>query len=230
MQVALLLTDVGPRSIPQDVRRLRRQVGDALRTYGQPVVHLHKWNLDDEVKGLAKKCPACFETGYNNPRNDCQVCYGQGFVSTENSTTHWIAGNTGTLTTTDTGIIAPRFGGYAEPVLTRLIEPDAAIDIFKLERQGTLTRVQQAQGVGFWTPEMGDNDTVVNVSLSRDGSTINNIYERYELKQTNPQTVRGASARRVNNSFKVSQSFEMTLLPVNTPQYKIPIPVTYGEI
>src|SRR4051812_12353164 len=53
------LKNVGPPHTHQEIKRLRREVGDMLRRYGQPVAYFSAWNLDDVIAGEAKRCPAC---------------------------------------------------------------------------------------------------------------------------------------------------------------------------
>ena len=70
--------NVGPRSIPQDVRNLRQSVFDYHETMGFPVVHKHRWTERDFREGRARQCPLHDDTydasGYDS------VCFGTGYV------------------------------------------------------------------------------------------------------------------------------------------------------
>ena len=228
----LNLTDIGPPETPQDIKRFRRQQGDFLRRYGQPVVHLHRWNLEDVDNGLAIPCPACSDNLYGNQtRGNCPLCFGVGFASVELSMTHYLTTD-GEVTTTPTETFAPRWGGFGEPVLTRVLEPDVPTDIFQINEQGVLVRTQQAQGSSYWTPRMGDNDLLVNVVVDDDNVTVTDVTnDRYVLKQVHPQTLRGWGKKTRNQSqFVVGQTFEMARVPYGNVFLQVPIEVQYGEI
>lgn len=223
------LKNVGPPSVPQEIKRLRREAGDALRRYGQPAVHRHLYSLDDLHSGVAKKCPACYDEVYNQTRNNCPVCFSVGFVSIEDHPTLYISSD-GYLTTDETDKKAPLFGGFAEPVLTRVMQPDVAVDVFRVNQQGVLTRVEQSKSYAYWDPNVGDNDLLILVTVANDGYTINGIVDHYQTKQVNNNTIRGWGARAKNqNQFTVSQEFEMALVPPNNVLRQVtPGNVVYG--
>lgn len=225
----LSLKHVGPPSTHQEIKRLRRQVGDMLRRYGQPVVYFKAWNLEDLANGLAVRCPACYDDTYGQSREDCEVCFNTTLVSAVDSADHYIT-EEGFLTTETTDIVAPAFGGFREPVLTRITQPDAGTDIFRLNEQGVLVRTQDATAVAYWYPTMGDNDIVVDVTLGVDQSTVIAAAARYQLKQVQPITIRGWGKRTHDQAYTVQQQFEMNTIPIENILHQIAIPVTYGVI
>lgn len=228
MKLASLKT-VGPPHTHQEIKRLRREVGDMLRRYGQPVAYFTAWNLDDIPTGEAKRCPACFSDVYSQPRADCLVCFGTTLVSTENSTDHWIDAN-GALTTAVTDLVAPAYGGFREPILTRVMQPDAGTDVFRINEQGVLLKTQDATAVAYWTPTMGDNDMLVDVTLNTKRTKIVASDLRYLTKMVGPQTIRGWGSRAHDQRYVVGQTFEMNTLPKENIFWSVPIPVHAGEI
>lgn len=225
----LSLKNVGAPSTHQEIKRLRREVGDFLRRYGQPVVYFQAWNLDDVIAGTAKRCPACFDEVYAQAREDCLVCYGTTIVSVEDDPTQWIDSN-GYLTHTDTGVPAPKYGAYREPVLTRVVEPDYSTDFFRINDQGVLVQTQDAAATAYWTPIMGDNDMLVNVTLGKNLSTVIDHDMRYLLKQVNPMTIRGWGAKVHDRKYIVGQQFQMNSLPKENIFQSVPLPISYGQI
>jgi hypothetical protein len=223
------MKDVGTPNVPQDIRRMRRQVGDSLRRYGHSVVHRHMYTLDDVESGIAKKCPACFDDAYSQVRNDCPVCYSIGFVSVENSKDTWID-SAGNLRGEETPLIAPRYGGFARPTLTRIIQPDVPIDIFKINERGVLTRIQNANAYTYWNPAFQDNDLIIMVSVSVDGFSITDIGDYYQTKMATANTIRGWGKKTRNQKeYTVSYQFEMALVPPNNILHSVrPGTVSYG--
>ncbi len=221
--------NVGPPSTPHGVKQLRKQVLDSMKYLGQPVVHMHIWNTNDVTTGLAKSCPACYDTTYGQVRNDCQVCYGTGFVSVENTTLGNYVNINGQLVTGDpgTGIIAPKFGGFGPRTLTWVIEPDKAVDVFKLTAQGALVKVQNADAYAAWYPDMHDNDLLVNVQLNHD-LTVAAENLRFQLKMSTPMSIRGWGKKQQGlreYEYMAAQTFEMNLLPTGITLYSVPLDV-----
>jgi len=225
------MKNVGPPSTPQEIKRQRRQAGDLLRRYGQPIIHRHMYTLDDVDKGVAKKCPSCFDEAYSQVRNDCPVCFSIGFVSTEDDTERFLDSN-GNYTYSSTDVVAPKYGGFAEPVLTLIVQPDVPIDLFKINDRGVLTRVEQAQAFTYFNPYFADNDLLIMVEISIDGYTIRNILDYYQAKNANQHTIRGWGKRvRNQNQHVISQSFEMAMVPPNNILHSVsPGSVSYGVI
>jgi hypothetical protein len=226
------IKNVGPPSTPQEIKRHRRQVGDMLRRFGQPVVHRHMYTLDDVDKGVAKKCPACFDDAYSQVRNDCPVCHSIGFVSVENDPERWIS-STGEIVDTETSEPAPLHGGFAGPTLTMFMQPDVPIDLFKINDRGVLTRVEDAKAYTYFNPAFADNDILITVEIAQDGYTIKNILDYYQAKKANQHTVRGWGRFRSKNQnqYIVAQEFEMALVPPNNVLRNVsPGPVAYGVV
>lgn len=225
------MKNVGPPSTPQEIKRHRRQVGDSLRRYGQPVIHRHMYTLDDVDKGIAKKCPACFDDAYSQVRNDCPVCHSVGFVSVEESPDRFIDAD-GTLTDMPTDTVAPRYGGFAVPTLTIVMQPDVPIDLFKINERGVLTRIKDSKAYTYFTPIFADNDLLITVEIAVDGYSIKNVLDYYQAKKANRHTIRGWGKRvRNENQYIVGQEFEMALVPSNNVLRQVsPGPVSYGLI
>lgn len=220
---------VGPPTTPQDIKRLRRQAGDYLRRYGQPIIHMHMWNDEDRKEGLAKVCPASYDDDYDHTRHNCPICFGVGYVSVENDPTRWIDAR-GRPTTTPTDTPAPLYGGFGEPTLSRAVLPDAATDIFRLNEAGALIRTQEAEAWAYFDPEMGDNDLIIEVELAYDDRTLMGERNRYQLKMVNPTTVRGWGKRTKYQNHRVGQNFHMNLVPSTDVLLSVPIGgIGYGK-
>lgn len=219
--------------VPQDVRRRRRLVLDAIRRVGTPVVVKHMYNDQDFKEGRARRSPN-FNSAYGQPRHDDPLSYGVGFVGLENATDEWYNTNTGAIVTaaTDPGadwVPAPLHRGFGPGYLTWIIEPDVAEDMFKLTDTGVLIKTQTATAQAPWYPEMNDNDLLVNVTIDP-GHNVISTQERYQLKMVNPVSIRGHQrhGRREytedgGNRFVVGQQFEMALVPKTDVLYRVPI-------
>lgn len=223
---------VGPPNTPQEIKRLRRENMDLCRRMGQPVVVRHVFGPRDVDAGVAQKCPACYDAAYDQVRGDCPVCYGIGFASVElNTATPLLYITTaGTVVQTDTpptgSIVAPRYGGFAAPYLTWMVEPDVAVDVFRLTDEGVMTQQYDAKGFAPWFPTMGDNDLCINVEVDKNGFTILEELDRFQLKQVEQVTVRGFGRRvrpgSLGQPLLVAQTFEMNKIPVNTKLNDVP--------
>lgn len=225
MSVKFVSKYVGEGSVPQDVKRRRRQVYDAMHRFGTPVIVKHMYNADDATAGIAEPSPD-FSPIYGQSRNDDPLSHGVGYVSVEKSPNEWydLASGEIVVANTDPGAgfaQAPKYRGFGPGYLTYIIEPDAAQDVFKLSEAGALIKVQIAQAQAPWFPEINDNDLIVNVIL-KDGLVAQTL-ERFQAKMTNPISIRGLDrmGRREytedgGNRFLINQQFEMTLIPSNT--------------
>lgn len=222
---------VGPPNTPQEVKRLRRENMDYCRRMGQPIIWRHFYSLEDVDAGIAKPCPACFDSVYKQTRGDCPVCYGFGFASVEdNPDPLWITQD-GTVVESDSQpggtIRAPRYGGFGAPVTTWMVEPDIAEDVFQINKQGVMIQTYDAQGVAPWIPTMGDNDLCVNVVLQPDGFTIVELLDRFQLKQVQQITIRGFGKRvkygTSGQPYQVAQSFQMNKGLIGTSLYNVPV-------
>jgi len=224
------LKDVGTPNTPQEIKSLRRSVGDLLKAYGQPVVHMHVFNAGEINSGVAKFCPACHDDKLHSSRQNCTVCFGIGFVSVDDKPNTWIETDL-TEVNYPTNIIAPLYGGFGAPTLTWVVEPDAALDVFKVNEQGVLIRTQHAQAICHWMPVMGDNDIMVNVSLANNGYTVNELGDRYELSAVQQNTMRGQGSRVRDPRFTINQTFDMNLRPVHDIRHLVPIGgVEWGKL
>lgn len=225
----LSLKNVGAPNTHQEIKRLRRESGDMLRRYGEPVVYFRAINLQDLKDGTAKRCPACYDDAYAQSRADCEVCFNTTLVTFEDDPDHFIDIN-GYLTDVPTDVPAPLHGGYREPVITRIVQPDVGTDVMRWNEQGVLIRTQNATAVAYWSPTMGDNDMIVDCRLGIDQSKVTDVGTRYLLKQVSPATIRGWGRRKADQSYAIGQTFQMNSLPLENILYHMPIPVQYGEI
>ena len=234
--------NVGGRRTPQEIKRLRRENMDFCRRMGESVILKHQYNNRDYLAGqafldnggivtkdtdpmLAKHCPACWDDERDMAKNTCKVCFGVGFVSlVYDDITHKLIEN-GKLSDVDLGSHqrAPKYGGYGPGFITWMVEPDVAVDVFRINEQGVMVQTENAQGVAPWYPDLGDNDLCINVELDRNLQTIIDIEDRFQLKLTNPNTVRGFGRRGIFQNYKVSQQFAMARIPENTVWYDVPV-------
>jgi len=228
---------VGPPNIPQEIKRLRRENMDLCRRMGQPVIVRHMYSIEDLNSGVAQKCPACYSDSYDHVRGDCPVCYGMGFASVELNEADpllWIT-TQGTVVQTSSppagAIQAPRYGGFGVPYLTWLVEPDVAVDVFRITDQGVMTQQYDSQGFAPWTPTVGDNDLCINVTLAKDGFTIEGELDRFQLKKVQQVTIRGFGRRTKPGSLGqpllVAQTFEMNKVPSNTILETVPVDASW---
>lgn len=206
----------GPANTPQAIRRLRRQNYDMLRWIGESVIVMHRFGNEEVESGKAMPCPGCFDEVYGRERFDCRICFGVGFVSVQTDPTLWIDtdGRTVTDTDTGTGIHAPLYGGFDQPHMTYLIEPDTPTDLFKIDQAGALVRTKQAQGFGPWFPTLYDNDLCVNAVID-DQHNIIESGDRFLLKMVQPITIRGFGRRQRYQQYLIGQQFEMARVPNN---------------
>lgn len=223
--------NIGGPNTPQEIKRLRRENMDLCRRMGQPAIFRHMYSLEDVNAGTAQKCPSCYNNVYDHVRGDCVVCYGFGFASVELNPLPIYVTTTNTVVQTTSPaagwIRAPRYGGFGAPILTWLVEPDVAVDVFRINDQGVMTQIYDAQGMAPWYPTMGDNDLCINVELAQDGFTILNTLDRFQLKRVQQVTIRGFGklSRPGSNGQPnlVAQTFEMNKVPSNQHVYSIPV-------
>lgn len=223
---------VGAQNVPQDVKRRRRQVYDAMRRFGTPVIVKHMYTDEDAELGIAERSPN-WQDPYGQVRNEDPLSFGIGYVSVEKSSDEWLHPTTGetTVSVVSPGVNyvqAPRHRGFAEGYLTYVTQPDAAEDVFKLTPGGALIKVQTATVQAPWYPEINDNDLIINVVLDRQGNVVQTL-ERYQAKMTNPVSMRGLDRRGRRettedggNRFVINQNFEMTLIPTTNILQKVP--------
>jgi hypothetical protein len=226
---------IGEANIPNDVRRRRRQVQQLMTRMGTPVVIKHRYNDEDVEEGIAERSPN-FDDIYNQSSNTDHLSHGVGWVSVEKSANEWINPNDGSIVVSNTSpgagyTRAPKYRGYGPGYLTYLILPDVSEDEFRIDASGAIIRAQVARAQMGWYPAVNDTDILILVQLDR-AQRIINSFERYQLKETSPISVRGQNrggGRRPNeavdfgNQHVLNQTFELTLIPPNDEIYRVEI-------
>lgn len=230
---------LGPRNssryfgghVPRDVSQRRRSVYEMLRRMGTPMLVKHRFNEHDVKNGIAAKS-VTFDDVYEQTRNHENLSYGVGYVSVELSDNEWWDGVSDhvVVATTSPGAgytKAPKYRGYGQGNLTWIIEPDAAQDFYKATVGGPIFKVQTAQAIAPWWPDINDNDLLINVTLGPDKRIVD-THERFEAKNVSPVSMRGRerSGRKeysesFGNTFVVNQTFEMVLIPENDVLYEV---------
>lgn len=223
---------VGEEHIPQEIKRRRRQVYDAMRHMGSPVLVKHMYNASDVDAGLARRSDN-FDAVYGQTRHGDPISHGIGYVSVETVENEWILLD-GTIAKAETkpagAKAAPKYRGFGPGYLIFMIQPDAAEDIYRLNPAGALIKVQTATAQAPWFPEINDNDLIINVEIDRVGNILN-AYERFQAKMTNPVSIRGfgdkfgrsENAGGGSNRFIINQQFEMTLVPTSDELYQVEV-------
>jgi len=220
---------VGEPHMPQDMLRLRRQVYDAMRHLGSPVLVKHMYNDRDVREGRAIKSPNFDET-YGQVRHRDPVSHGVGFVSAETADNEWLLPD-GTIEYNDTqpadSVPAPKYRGFGPSYLIYVIQPDVPEDVFKVGEAGALIKTQNAMAQAPWYPEIGDNDLIINVVIDQAGNILE-AQERYQAKQVSKTTIRGydkrgrrESAEIGGNRWTVNQTFQMALIPPDTAYHDV---------
>jgi hypothetical protein len=216
---------VGEENVPQDVKRLRRQVHDMMRRMGQPVVIKKMLTIKDVETGYAERS-ANYDNIYGQTRNSDNLSWGAGFVSVEKSDNEWINPSTGEVVRTDfapddSWPKAPKYRGYGPGIVTYIIEPDAPQDLFTLTPTGAMIQVQTANVTMGWFPKVNDNDLIIHVELDDYGHVLHSS-KRYQAKMTNPVTIRGLDRKgrreqseEFGNRHMVNQVYPITLVPEN---------------
>jgi hypothetical protein len=224
---------VGEENVPQDIKRLRRQVYDMMRRMGQPVIIKKMYTIIDVEKGIAEKSPN-FDNIYGQVRNNDNLSWGVGFVSREKATDEWINPSTGEIIKADTAPdpswpLAPKYRGFGPGVVTYLIEPDAPQDYFTLTPTGAMMQVQTAEVSMGWFPKVNDNDLIIHIELNEAGHVIDSG-RRYQAKMTTPVSIRGLDrkGRReyegdFGNRHLVNQNYQITEVPDNHILMKVEI-------
>jgi len=196
------LTDLGPRSTPQEIKDVRQSAYDFHFTYGMPVIHKHRWTLRDVKKGLARMCPYHAEnSAYSQGLEGCPYCFGTGIL-----------------------------GGWADGILVTVTFSDVVEDRIKVGPQGILTFDRQPELVAPWIPDMGNGDMIITLDLSADGVQIEDTLDRFILKDVTPITVRGFQKKVQTVEYKVRQQSMIDRVPDGDVYYDVPIVFDYGNL
>jgi hypothetical protein len=224
---------VGEPNIPNDIAHTRRYVYELMRRMGTPVLMKKMINPDDVEAGVAEKSPNFSET-YEQTRNRDPISHGVGYVSVEKHPEEWIDLKTSKIIVSETQppdtIAAPKYRGYGPGMLIWVIEPDTAVDFFKQTPEGAFIKVQTANAITGWWPDINDNDLLIHVEMNKRGF-ITGTAERYQAKQSSPHSIRGSNERTrpgrheytgdLGTRYVVNTSFEMILLPSNNELQRV---------
>jgi hypothetical protein len=228
----------GDAGTPRDIRQMRLSTMETMRRMGTPVLLKRLYTVRDVDHGRARRSPA-WDDDYKQVRAHDPLSHGVGFVSIDDSPAEWYDPSTFEILNTPdptnpNGIPqpAPLYRGYGPGFLTYVILPDRAENVFKLDPRGVLTRTQDATVQLPWWPLVGDNDLLITVQINRHGKVIDS-FERYQLKQVTPITMRGSEqgdgsrefdgANAGGNRFWVGQECEATKVPDEDPIYDVEI-------
>lgn len=186
--------DIGPASVPQDIKRLRREVLDYFQKLGQPVIFKHKWTNDDVEAGLAEYCPYCFNTAYKQPSQVDPYCFGTGYL-----------------------------GGFAAGVIVFVTLGDTARDSFTLTEQGVLMKDNHPTCSAPWQPYFQDGDLLITGSFDPDLWDIRGLSDRYIVREVNGVNLRGSRPQRDINLYQVSQQFQVDEIQAEHPYWNVPV-------
>jgi hypothetical protein len=176
---------------------------ETMRRLGTPVLIKRKFTIKDVEEGIAQESQG-FDPVYGDATHDDVFSYGVGYVSVATTRGEWIVpspepeNEAASLVISETqpapeAVPAPTYRGYGPGYLTYAILPDAPEDVFKRTEEGALIQIQQARFVLPWYPQVGDDDLLILCEISP-GEEIIKTFERYQLKQTTPITMRGSAA------------------------------------
>jgi hypothetical protein len=223
----------GDMNVPGDVRRRRKLNLESMRRVGTPVIVKRMYTDRDVQEGLAIPSPN-FDNVYKQTRHDDPLSFGVGYVSIELSEDEWYHLRTGKIVQQSSSpgndwLRAPKYRGFGPGYLTYVIEPDVAEDVYKHTEAGVFIKTQSATAQAPWFPEMNDNDLLINVILDRSENIVD-TKERFQLKMTNPVSIRGLDRRGRReytedggNRYVVQQNFEMTLIPKHDILYDVDV-------
>ena len=225
----------GDPQVPASIKRFRQSSAQTMQRMGTPVLLKRMYTIEDVDNGVAQTTTN-FDPIYDAPSYaQDYLSYGVGFSSVDTQMGEWVDLSTGNLVLSETlpgsatqFVPAPRYRGYGPGFLTYAILPDRPEDAWKLTEQGALIRTQSAMVQLPWWPQLGDNDLLITVRLNYNG-TIAETYERYELKQVTPITMRGMDrggnrefpVNAGGNRFWINQQAEMIKIPDNDIRYQV---------
>lgn len=203
MPKTLAHQNLGGPGTPQEVKDLRKSSFDLHEELGFPVIHKHRWNIQDLREGRARLCPLHDPLYERSPYDS--ICFGTGYV-----------------------------GGFADGTIVYVTLQDAPLDTIRITPQGVLQMDQHPQLTAPWIPEMGDGDLIILASFDAGNWDVEDVHERYLLRQVNPITARGPGWGRqeatLNRRLRVSQQSQADKLPYGHDFYNVPIVFNYEDV
>jgi len=198
----LVTIDVGPRTVPQEVRDLRKSSLEFHHTLGQPVIHKHKWNEDDLREGRAQRCPF-HDPLYDRESDWCEYCFGTGYL-----------------------------GGWANGEIVYVSLADVQQDVFAQTPQGILVRQESPGMTAPWYPTMGDGDLIIEAEFHPHTWEVLDVYDRFMIQEVRPTTMRGPGFDNEirGKRWLVGQEAIIDKIPRNSPEYVVPIDFDYNDV
>lgn len=194
----------GDPQIPRDIWRMRKSTMETMQRLGTPVLLKRIYTIRDvETNPPRAQLSPSWDPDYEGVRANDPVSNGVGFTSIDTAPGEWYDPVTFDLTITNPYaqnpgyespdgpfLPAPMYRGYGPGFLTYVILPDRPEDVIKIDPAGILARTQEAKLQLPWWPLVGDNDLMITVELD-DAGRITDSFERYQLKQVQPISMRG---------------------------------------
>lgn len=184
---------LGPKSVPHEVRDLRKASFDYHLELGMPIIHKHKWTAADVRDGKVKVCPF-HDDLYGRSLVQCNYCFGTGYI-----------------------------GGWDDGAITFVTFSDAQEDQIKLTPEGLLYFDSHPQFTSPWVPTLGDGDIIITADFELDTWTVIEEQERYVLREVTPRTMRGFQSRVQTREYKVHQEGQLDKLALDDYRYRVPI-------
>ena len=197
-----LVDTVGPRSVPQEIRDLRKSSLEFHHELGQPVIFKHKWNEEDLREGRAEPCPF-HDDLYDRDSDWDEYCFGTGYL-----------------------------GGWANGEIVFVSIGDIQEDVFRVTEQGVLMHDEHPGMTAPWNPKMGDGDLIITAEFNSATWEVLDTYERYMIQEVTPTTMRGPGfdSEIRGKLFVVNQTAQIDRLPSNHTYYNVPIDFDYGNV
>lgn len=192
---------LGPSHTPQEVKDLRQSSLEFHRVHGQPLVHKHKWNEIDVREGRARLCPF-HDDVYGRDRSWDQYCYGTGYV-----------------------------GGWADGDIFYGTVGDTQEDVFRQTESGVLVHQRHPGLSAPWLPILGDGDLIFTVDFIDGTLEIDEVIDRFTLREVTPTTMRGPAFNSFNGRpYRVSQESMMDRVLEGHPWFDVPVIFDYGNV